>query len=111
MSAANPTPASTVVLLRQQPDGLAVLLLRRHTEAAFMGGAHVFPGGRVEESDGVDAHALVAGESEGMDHPAGAEPDLGFYIAAIRETFEEAGLLLARDAGGELISFPQNDFD
>ncbi len=49
---ANPRPAATVVVLRDGPAGPEVFMVRRHEGTAFMGGAHVFPGGRVEDSDG-----------------------------------------------------------
>jgi hypothetical protein len=46
-----PKPASTVVLVRDGASGLEVFLVRRHSDAAFMGGAHVFPGGGVDDGD------------------------------------------------------------
>jgi 8-oxo-dGTP pyrophosphatase MutT (NUDIX family) len=98
-----PRSAATVVLLRDQGQGLEVFLVRRHREIAFMGGAHVFPGGRVEERDCDERYRLV---TDGVDRAASRMPDvderlaLGFHVAAVRETFEEAGLLLARDGSG-----------
>ena len=77
-------PAATVLLVRDGAAGLEVFMVVRHREIAFAGGALVFPGGRVEEADG----ALAGGD------PLGA-----FRIAAIRETFEECGVLLARPRG------------
>ena len=100
-------PASTVVLLRDGIDGLEVLLVRRHEAIAFMGGAHVFPGGRVEESDADDRWFAIA---DGLDVAAAGMPDVesvtaaGFHVAAVRETFEEAGVLLARDADGGMVT-------
>jgi len=91
-------PASTVVVLRDTSSGLAVLLVRRHQQAAFMAGAHVFPGGVVETAD----RAIVAAglcENGGVTAPEGLTADeaLAFRAAAIRELFEEAGILLALD--------------
>lgn len=73
-------PASTVLLLRDGPDGLEVFMVVRHASNDFASGALVFPGGRVEASD-----AVLAGGDE-----AGA-----FRVAAVRETWEECGVLLA----------------
>jgi 8-oxo-dGTP pyrophosphatase MutT (NUDIX family) len=87
MTVAPARPASTVVLLRPSPSRFDVFLVRRHDKVAFMGGAYVFPGGRVDEADRTfgEAHA--------------------FHAAAIRELFEEAGILLARPRSAEAINF------
>lgn len=96
-----PAAAATVVVVREGPSGPEVLLVQRHRATAFMGGAFVFPGGRVEPSDGDEA--LVA-RVDGLDvarAEAGlGEPGLGplacaLFVAAIRETLEEAGVLLS----------------
>src|SRR5689334_14483406 len=76
----NGVPAATVVLVRDGADGLETLLLRRNSKIAF-GGMWVFPGGRIDESDW---RGLVAG-----DELAAARR------AAVRETHEEAGLVIA----------------
>ena len=81
-------PASTVLLLRDGDQGLEVFMVLRHSQIEFAGGALVFPGGRV---DAADSQFGGASESD----PLGA-----FKIAAIREVFEECGVLLAdQDAG------------
>jgi len=94
-------PASTVVVLRDTPDSPEVFLVRRNFTIAFMAGAHVFPGGRVDEAD-ADC------DSAWCDFPGtGTLPDtppLAFRVAALRELFEEAGLLLARDHKGQLVT-------
>src|SRR3954463_12533676 len=80
-------PASTVMLLRDVADGgIEVFMLRRTKAAVFAGGMYVFPGGRVEAADG----------EEGSDD--------AYKVAAIRECFEEAGVLLATDQTGAMIS-------
>jgi 8-oxo-dGTP pyrophosphatase MutT (NUDIX family) len=80
------------------PGRLEVLMVKRHALADFVGGAHVFPGGGVDAEDGADeARTASAGRSD-----AGANEVLGvsagglaYWVAAIRECFEEAGILLA----------------
>ncbi|MEM7139380.1 MAG: NUDIX hydrolase [Myxococcota bacterium] len=91
--------ASTVIVLRHAEHGLETFMLCRHGQSGFMGGAHVFPGGKVDAADG-DAAWLSRFDQE---PPAMAallgEPEvdnaLGLWVGAIRETFEEAGLLLS----------------
>lgn len=97
-----PVPAATVVLVRDGARGLEVFLLQRHKATAFMGGAYVFPGGKLDPEDASDAlrphlagptdEALLAalGETETID-PVTAR---ALHVAAARETFEEAGVLL-----------------
>ncbi len=79
-------PAATVMLLRDAGSdaGIEVFMLRRTRAAAFAGGMYVFPGGKVDEADG--------------------EGDAGYVIAAIRECYEEAGVLLATDATGTMVT-------
>ncbi len=85
-------PASTVLLLRDGAEGLEVFMVVRHQAIEFASGALVFPGGRVDPGDRAVAGTLPGG--------AGAAPEAGaLRIAAIRETFEESGVLLARPRG------------
>jgi 8-oxo-dGTP pyrophosphatase MutT (NUDIX family) len=84
-----PRPAATILLLRDGVDGLEVFMVVRHHQIDFAGGALVFPGGRVEDADQALAATLDA-------RLAFDPPTLPFRIAAIRETFEECGVLLAR---------------
>lgn len=88
---AQPRPAATVILLRDGADGPEVYVIRRHDALAFAGGATVFPGGRIDPADGDPAWSDLC-PGTGDDHAP--------RVAAIRETFEECGLLLARPAGG-----------
>lgn len=99
-AAAKARPASTILLLRDSagPDGngeIEVFMMVRHYEIDFNSGALVFPGGAVDPGDHDIAGKpeLYAG-SDGLDAEA-----LGFRIAAIRETFEESGILLAKPLG------------
>ena len=97
-----PTPAATLMLIRPHKNGFQVYLLRRRDGAGFMPGTHVFPGGIVDPEDyGSDPWAnhldMVfdhIGQSLGA-HTLSARDILPFIVAAIRETFEEAGVLLA----------------
>jgi 8-oxo-dGTP pyrophosphatase MutT (NUDIX family) len=93
-------PAATVLLLRDCDRGIEVLLLRRTTRAVFSPGAHVFPGGALDDADSGEAIAQCCGSfGDGEASSALALPrgGLAFYVAAVRECFEEAGVLLARD--------------
>jgi len=87
------------MLLVDRPD-LHVLMLRRRAGSDFVGGMFVFPGGGVDDEDamGTGSEAQRASARLGL-----AEGGLAYWIAAIRETFEEAGLLLARNADGGLV--------
>jgi 8-oxo-dGTP pyrophosphatase MutT (NUDIX family) len=104
--AADPRPASTVVVLRDTAGGPEVFMVRRHEGTPFMGGAHVFPGGRVDRHD----HDADDSWCDGTAHAAqqlGALPSgeaIAYHVAAARELFEEAGVLLARLADGHFIS-------
>jgi len=90
-AAAVPRPASTVALMRDARSGPEVLLLRRNRSSGFVPGAYVFAGGRV---DAADADPLP------WSGPSMQAPPPEYWAAALRELFEETGVLLARDAGG-----------
>jgi len=96
--------ASTVIVLREAGGGLETFMLCRHHQSGFMGGAHVFPGGKVDPSDAEAGwHARVDRPAEEITELLGetdAEVGLGLLVAAVRETFEEAGVLLAKTATG-----------
>jgi 8-oxo-dGTP pyrophosphatase MutT (NUDIX family) len=97
--------AATVVLLQDADGGPAIYLVQRSRKSDFMGGAHVFPGGRFDPSDAAPSACALLGsdiamlkERLGEDLPAARAA--GLFVAAVRETFEEAGLLLGRLAPG-----------
>ncbi len=90
-------PAATIMLLRDGPEGIEVFMVVRHHAIDFASGALVFPGGRVEESD----HDLALRAAEWPNAHGLNAGSLGFRIAAIRETFEECGVLLARPRGSD----------
>lgn len=95
-----PVLAATILLLRNGAAGLEVFMVKRHHQIDFVAGALVFPGGKLEKGDSdaaLDAH---------VDCPAGWTPQMrALGAGAIREAFEESGILLARDARtGSLVS-------
>lgn len=89
-----PKPAATVVMMRDSEDGLQVLLLKRHRASGFVPGAYVFPGGRIDEADGDPRLVTNCAVPERSGVPA------HYWYGAVREVFEETGVLLARDANG-----------
>jgi recombination protein RecT len=97
-----PRPAATVLLLRDGAggSGVEVLMTRRSATASFAPGAYVFPGGGIDAVDNA-AHGIAARR------PGQSELHLTQAIAAIRESFEELGVLLARHADGR----PADDVD
>jgi len=107
-SPATPVPAATLVLLRDRPSGgFDVLLIRRHSASKFAAGDFVFPGGKIEASDGPDdAEAWcrrldAAGAARALDLASAPREALGHWIGVIRETFEEVGILLAYGRDGQ----------
>ncbi|MEM7288396.1 MAG: NUDIX hydrolase [Actinomycetota bacterium] len=104
--------AATVLIIDERPD-LQVLMLKRNARSIFVGDMWVFPGGAVDEADRhPDVEDLVEGWSDDsasrrIARPAGG---LGFWVAALRETFEEAGLLLAGERdGGHVVAIASGD--
>jgi 8-oxo-dGTP pyrophosphatase MutT (NUDIX family) len=101
-----PRLAATVVLVREDGGRREVFLTKRPASMAFLGGYYVFPGGRVDAVDrspgaidrlfGADLASLGRAAEDGH-NPA------GFFVAAIRELFEEAGVLLLCDGDGNLV--------
>ena len=105
---APPRAAATVVMLRDAPLGLEVFLMQRHGKSDVLGGAYVFPGGKADAADtdldmaahlDQDLHTLHTNLSETDIDPLTAA---GLYVAAMREVFEESGVLFAH---GDLDGF------
>ena len=90
-------PAATLLLLRDTPQGIEVLMTRRSMTASFAPGAYVFPGGGIDAADAA-AHAQTTRR------PGQSDLHLTQAIAAIRESFEELGVLLARHADGSHVT-------
>ena len=106
-----PHKATTVILVREKTSkGFEVFLVRRHDDSAFMGGNYVYPGGRVDPSDqSTDVLSLCRGlsperASEILGHTPPGE-SIGYWVAGIRELFEEAGILLVYDSKGKIVSW------
>jgi glyoxylase-like metal-dependent hydrolase (beta-lactamase superfamily II)/8-oxo-dGTP pyrophosphatase MutT (NUDIX family) len=103
-------PSATIVIVRESGEGMQILLLGRTPEAAHFAGAYVFPGGTLEPGD--DDRELwqrvlglsAAAADQRLNLPQGA---LAYWIAAARECFEEAGILLACDARGRFLDGQQ----
>ena len=91
---ATPVPAATVLLVRDGSDGLEVFMVVRHHQIDFASGALVFPGGKIARGDSDPTLRLRCEGAEELDDTA-----LGLRVAAIREVFEECGILLARPRG------------
>ena len=104
--------AATVMLVRDGDEGLEVFMLRRTLAAVFAGGLYVFPGGAVDDAD---RHHEVEGQCVGRSdaHASGVlgvgAGGLAYWVAAIRECFEEAGVLLAVDGEGAVVRFDRDD--
>lgn len=112
-----PKEAATVILVRQaKPNSWEIFLARRHRQQSFMAGAFVFPGGQLEDNDYDPEFSRVIWAPHEF-NPQAALQDAGlapekaqaFFIAAIRETFEEAGILMAGNRSGEFISLRQEE--
>jgi 8-oxo-dGTP pyrophosphatase MutT (NUDIX family) len=105
-----PRPAATISIVRDVAGGFEVLMMQRTLSAGFMPGAYVFPGGAIDREDrDPDLYALCSGVDDAAASRAlGVECDgLAYWVGAIRECFEEAGLLLCYDAAGELVRFEE----
>lgn len=104
-SPATPRPAATVILARDTADGMQVLLLRRSDDAKFVPGAYVFPGGTLDDRDASPELFAYCGpfDDAAASQRLGVQSlGLSFWIAAIRECFEEAGVLFATSGGAEV---------
>ena len=118
-AAVKPKDASTVILLRKKSNqaetGFEVLMVLRHPDSSFVPDSYVFPGGGLQKSDCTsEMDALCSGIDQlqayelldGIPSPGKA---LGAWVAAIRETFEEVGVLLAYREDGKLLEFQSAD--
>lgn len=111
-----PKDAATLVLMRntdRAEAGLEILMVRRHSNSKFLPGAYVFPGGTVEAADyapGVEGVCQGLTFRQAQDIIADVSPPekaLGLFVTAIREAFEEAGILLAYRESSDLIAITE----
>ena len=97
------TPAATVLVLRDSSDGMEVLMVKRSKRPPF-GNLFVFPGGKIDEDD---ASQEIADLCEGVNDKEASSKlgldsgGLAYWVACIRECFEEVGILLAKKRNGE----------
>jgi 8-oxo-dGTP pyrophosphatase MutT (NUDIX family) len=104
--------AATVALLRRVPDGaLEVYMLRRKASMEFAAGAYVFPGGSVDPRDADQAVAWAGPAPETWGRVFGADANIarGLVCAAVRETFEESGVLLAGPSADTVVADTTGD--
>ncbi|WBY01075.1 NUDIX hydrolase [Ramlibacter tataouinensis] len=99
LGAPPPTPAATVVVVRDGAQGIEVLMLCRQQALEVHGGVYVFPGGKVESGDrlggGVVGRETADELCQALGEPGLAPADaVALHVAAVRETYEEAGILL-----------------
>jgi 8-oxo-dGTP pyrophosphatase MutT (NUDIX family) len=98
-----PRDAATVVMLRDTAQGMEVFLLKRHGLSDVLGGAYVFPGGKVDRADGEIDLAVHLDQTPQTLHASLNEPQIdtttaaSLYVAALREAFEESGVLFAQN--------------
>ena len=91
-------PAATILILRDTDKGMESLMVRRHHKIDFASGAYVYPGGKIDSGDSDEKLGdFIADDSSSDDFHR------PFRIGAIRETFEESGILLARKRGESVL--------
>lgn len=106
--------AATVMLVRDSNDspGIEVFMLRRNLNSDFVGGAYVFPGGGVEPQDleaDLEPYCFGRDDAEACRILGVGSGGLAYWVAAVRESFEEAGLLLARTRDGQVLRLDDRD--
>jgi 8-oxo-dGTP pyrophosphatase MutT (NUDIX family) len=108
---ASPRDAATVMLLRSRPAGLEVYMLRRKSTMAFAPGAYVFPGGSVDARDADEQVAWTGPDAAEWGRIFDAPSSLAraLVCAAVRETFEESGVLLAGESADSVVADTTSD--
>lgn len=113
-----PRPAASVLLIRPgRATAIEVFLIRRARDMRFLGGYYAFPGGKVDLADrSHDALARTSGLSpetaaRAIGDTTDEVPAVAYWLAAVREVFEETGVLLARDTAGQPVDATAPDVD
>ena len=104
---ATPMPSATVTIVRDAPRGIEVLMMKRNLKSGFVPGMYVFPGGGLDDTDLLFKNNKLCNclDDASASRALGLACDgLAYWVAAIREAFEESGLLLARNEAGEVVS-------
>jgi 8-oxo-dGTP pyrophosphatase MutT (NUDIX family) len=111
-----PRKAMTLIMLRDQGfTGFEVFLLKRHAQNIFMGGNFVYPGGKLDKEDAAEeilAQSRGISKDQALQILGGKNPEdvsVAYWIAGIRELFEEAGILLAYTKNDQLLSIDDDD--
>lgn len=111
--APEPRPSASVILLRDASDGLETFMVRRHSRSPVMPDAYVFPGGTLRDDDREafrgDGPELASRLSERSDDAVAADQAAALFTCAVRELFEEAGVLLVHHPSGELLEVDAGD--
>jgi len=106
----DPLPAATATLVRDAQHGFEVLMVQRNLQSGFVPGNYVFPGGALDAEDDTPAmRALCAGitDEQASNTLGMAQGGLAYWVAAVRESFEEAGLLIACKADGRIVALDE----
>jgi 8-oxo-dGTP pyrophosphatase MutT (NUDIX family) len=107
---AAPRPSASVILVRDGPAGLETFMVRRHSRSPVLPSAYVFPGGTLRSDDldlqvdAGDAERLAAALSARSDSPVEPAQAVAYYVSALRELLEEAGVFLVRDGDARLLT-------
>ena len=107
----NLIPAATVLLLRDSKDGIEVLMVKRSKKSPF-GNLYVFPGGKIDDDDchkDWKFHCDGHNDSKASEILGLSSNGLGYWIACIRESFEEVGILLAKRKSGKKLNLKGHD--
>jgi 8-oxo-dGTP pyrophosphatase MutT (NUDIX family) len=106
-------PSASVILVRDGETGLETFMVRRHARSRVAPSAYVFPGGAVRDDDrgfaAADRDELGSTLSGRADEAVPGPAAVALYVSAVRELFEEAGVLLARDSAAELVAVGDAD--